>query len=101
MSWRERNRIVVTLALAAALLAMPAGAATRQHGGEALVASPSGLLSQVVAWLQNLTAPLRLLKSDAGSSIDPNGARTRSGSTIDPDGVRTNEGSSIDPDGVK
>jgi hypothetical protein len=101
MSWRERNRIVVTLALAAALLAMPAGAATRHRGGEALVASPSGLLSQVVAWLQNLTMPLRLLKSDAGSSIDPDGARTNEGSSIDPDGFKIDEGSTIDPNGTK
>jgi hypothetical protein len=101
MSWRERNQIVVTLALAAALLAMPAGAATRHRGGEALKVSPSGLLSQVVAWLQNLTAPLRLLKSDAGSSIDPDGVRTSSGSSIDPNGAWTDEGSTIDPNGAK
>jgi hypothetical protein len=91
MSWRDRNRMLVTLALAAALLAAPAGAAARQHGGKAIVADPSELLSQVVAWLQSLTAP----------TIDPDGARTNSGSSIDPNGATTDEGSSIDPNGVK
>lgn len=99
MSWRERKRFLGTLVLAAALLAVPAGAATRRH--EALNAGPSGLLSQVVAWIQNLTAPWWLDKKDEGSSIDPNGARTTSGSTIDPNGAKPDAGSSIDPNGIK
>jgi len=99
MSWRERKRFLGTLVLAAALLAMPAGAATRRH--ETLKASPTGLLSQMVAWLQNLTAPLWLDKKDEGSSIDPDGARTNAGSSIDPDGARADSGSSIDPNGIK
>ena len=98
MSWRERKRFLGTLVLAAALLAVPAGAATRRHQTPA---GQSGLLSQVVAWLQNLTAPLWLDKKDAGSTIDPNGRTTNSGSSIDPDGARTNSGSSIDPNGLK
>jgi hypothetical protein len=98
MSWRERKRFLGTLVLAAALLAVPAGAATRRHE---TLASPSRLLSQVVAWLQNLTAPLWLDKKDEGSSIDPNGARTNSGSSIDPNGAKPDAGSSIDPDGAR
>jgi|GEM_PF-2870681 len=98
MSWREGKLFVGTLAVAAALLAVPAGAATRRHE---TLASPSGLLSQVVAWLQNLTAPLWLDKKDEGSTIDPNGIRPKSGSTIDPNGAKPNSGSSIDPDGAK
>ncbi|HSS52305.1 MAG TPA: hypothetical protein VLX28_25465 [Thermoanaerobaculia bacterium] len=96
MSWRERKQFIGILALAAALLAVPAGAATRQHS---VKASPSGILSQVVTWLQNLAAWLD--KKDEGSSIDPDGARPNSGSSIDPDGAKTDAGSSIDPNGAK
>jgi hypothetical protein len=85
MSWREGRRFLGTLVLAAALLAVPAGAATRRHE---TLAGPSGLLSQVVAWLQNLTAPLWLDKKDEGSTVDPSGARTDAGSSIDPNGVK-------------
>jgi hypothetical protein len=99
MSWREGKQFVGTLVVAAILLAVPAGAATRRH--ETFKAGPGGLLSQVVAWLQNLTAPLWLDKKDEGSTIDPNRIRTKSGSTIDPDGAKIDEGSSIDPNGVK
>ncbi len=99
MSWRERKQFLGTLVLAAVLLAMPAGASTRLH--QSLKAGPSRLLSQVVAWLQNLTAPLWLEKKDEGSTIDPNGARTNSGSTIDPDGFKVDSGSTIDPNGIR
>jgi len=98
MSWREGKLFVGTLVVAAALLAVPAGAATRRYETPA---SPSRLLSQVVAWLQNLTAPLWLDKKEEGSSIDPNGAKPNSGSSIDPDGAKPDAGSSIDPNGVK
>jgi hypothetical protein len=105
MSWRERNRFLGVLVLAAALLAVPAGAATRPHDVQAVKARPSGLVSQMVAWLQSLAAPTWLgnaqAKRDEGSSIDPDGARTNSGSSIDPDGAKTDSGSSIDPNGVR
>lgn len=102
MFWRERKRLsLVSLALAVALLAAPAGAATRHYVEMAAKAGPPSAWSQLLIWLQKLprftaTANSTATTCESGSAIHPDGkprcataeTNSDSGPMIDPDGAK-------------
>jgi hypothetical protein len=109
--WRRGTpRIVIALALAAALLATSAPLAAQPYGPAPAASWRQGW-DVLWTWARlALRFPSRTphLKCDGGSSIDPNGrckaaSATRDGGlSIDPNGLRSSEndgGLQIDPNG--
>jgi hypothetical protein len=93
---RGTHRIVIALALAAALLAPAAPLAAAPYN-RAIHAS-SWRLAPLWTWAR-LWLGLSGMKNDAGLQIDPNGAKNDAGSHIDPDGAKNDAGAQIDPNG--